>query len=243
MTTQPSRRKRIVQCLAAHGPLSLQGIRAHIPDITVNDLYHLSKGKCVEYAGTTKSELDRKEIATYRPTEIGIVYANTTGYQAATSGKKDMTTQEKTSGNRQQRIIRALMLNGPLTLAGIRQYVNRPMYVDMQELVTAGYVAEAGMTPARGTLSGMHVPVYKSTEAGAAYASRELIPKLRGLGKKTVERMASFNCRTIPKATTKLVPQDAVEVTVTESTKFTKYEAKFTYQTYQQPKNFMECVR
>lgn len=156
MTTQPSRRKLIAQCLAEQGPMSIQGIRVHIPEVTVNDLYHLSKGKFIKRADSTKSILDSKVVVVYAVTDEGIEYSGAPGRQL-TAAPPEPKPKVK------------------------RVYKPKPKRVDI---------------------------AFKSV-----------------------------------KATTKLVPKPDVEVTVTESTKFTKYEPKFTYQTYQQPKSFMECVR
>lgn len=157
MSEAPSRRKLIAKCLAEHGPMSIQGIRVHIPSITVNDLYHLSKGKFIKQVDSTKSILDSKAVVVYAVTGAGINYSEAPGRK----------------------------------------------------------------------FTAMH---------------EESKPKVKRVYKPKPKRVELVITRA-SKATTKLVPKDDVEITYTDRTRFTKYEAKFTYQTYQQPKGFMECIR
>jgi hypothetical protein len=111
----------------------------------------------------------------------------------------------------------------------------------MHELIALGYVVVSGKAPAAASCQVKELDVYKITKAGAEFAATQAKPKLRGPGKPKLNRV-DISFKSV-KATTKLVPAKDVEITVTENTKFTKYEPKFTYQTYQQPKSFMECVR
>ena len=150
MTTQPSRRKLIAKCLAEHGPMSIQGIRVHIPDVTVNDLYHLSKGKFIKRVDSTKSILDSKAVVVYAVTGAGIDYSEAPG----------------------------------------RKFTSMP---------------------------------------------EESKPKVKRVYKSKPKRVELVLTKS-SKATTKLAPKNDVEITYTDRTRFTKYEAKFTYQTYQQPK-------
>ena len=160
MSTQPSRRKLIAKCLAEHGPMSIQGIRVHIPEITVNDLYHLSKGKFIKQVDSTKSILDSKAVVVYAVTDEGIEYSGAPGRQL-TAAPPEPKPKVK------------------------RVYKPKPKRVE--------------------------IIITKAAKAA--------------------------------KATTKLVPKPDVEITVTESTKFTTYEPKFTVTPYIPPKNFMECIR
>lgn len=150
-------------------------------------------------------------------------------------------TKDNPGASRQHRILKALVAHGPLTLPGIRKYVCKPVHDDLRLLCKIGYIVEAGMVPTGPTSPVKELPSFKATPEGAAHAATDLDPIRRGPGKKS--KGADFVITKASKATVKLTPMDDVEITYTDSTKYTTYEPKYTFRPYQQPKNFMECVR
>lgn len=146
-----------------------------------------------------------------------------------------------TGATRLQKIARTLLAFGPLPLQGIRKHVLTPKYSELHEMLALGYVVVTGTVAPVSACGIKEMAVYKITDAGEAFAEVEAKPKMRGPGKPKTNRV-DLTFKSL-KATTKLVPKEDVEITYTESTKFTKYEPKYVFTPYQQPKNFMECIR
>lgn len=140
---------------------------------------------------------------------------------------------------RQHRILRVLVEHGALTLTGIREHVGKLSHADMKVLCEHGYAVEAAKIPPKGPCTIKEVPVYKHTRKGKAYAATDLGKPVKKEKPKRVEIVITK----ASKATVKLKPVDDVEITYTDDTKFTTYVPKYVFVPYQQPKNFMECIR
>ena len=139
---------------------------------------------------------------------------------------------------RQHRILRVLVEHGALTLTGIRQHIGKLSHADMKVLCEQGYAVEAAKIPPKGPCTIKEVTVYKHTSKGKAYASVDFEMPVKKEKPKRVELILNKS-----KMSTKLAKLEDVEITYTEHTKYTVYQPQFTVVPYQQPKNFMECIR
>ena len=144
--------------------------------------------------------------------------------------------------NRQHRILRVLVEHGALTLTGIRQHIGKLSHADLKVLCEQGYAVEAAKIPPKGPCTIKEVSVFKHTRKGKAYAAVDFpMPEKKEPPNRV--QIVITKASKASKATVKLKPMAAVEITYTDNTKFTQYVPKYEFKPYQPPKNFMECIR
>lgn len=138
-------------------------------------------------------------------------------------------------------VLRALAQHGPMTQKQINDHVPLATRCDFRDLTQAGSIEVIQQVRIR-----LMTKVYAITERGLVMMNKKAKPPEDRRPRKTERRWPAEAPRVKNATTPALKPKREApppSITMPDTAKITVHQPKFTYETYKQPKNFMECVR